>query len=78
MTTMPKTTNMIPVTRFKVFGSALFAKTAATLAHRKVKITHRIQISQSGVPPIRKCETAPVKAVKVITKTLVPTAVFNS
>ena len=32
----------------------------------------------AGVPPIIKCEAAPVRAVNVIMNTLVPTAVFNS
>ena len=33
---------------------------------------------QSGMPPIIKCEAAPVSAVNVIMKTLVPTAVLSS
>ena len=69
---------MIPVTLFYVSGVALFAKRAAILAQMNVKITHRIHTPQSGVPPIAKCDTAPVKAVNVIIKTLVPTAVLSS
>ena len=36
------------------------------------------QTNQSGVPPIMKWETAPVRAVKVMMNTLVPTAVLSS
>ena len=71
-------TRIIPVILFKVFGSALFANTAAILAHKRVNTTQEIQTNQLGVPPIAKWETAPVKAVKVMIKTLVPTAVFKS
>ena len=39
---------------------------------------HSPQVSGSGVPPMAKWETAPVSAVKVMMKTLVPTAVFSS
>ena len=69
---------MTPVAWFNVFGSALFAKIAATLAHRKVKSMHNAITNQSGEPPIRKWETAPVSAVNVMINTLVPTAVFSS
>lgn len=78
ITTIPKMTRMTPVTRFNVFGVALFANTAAILAQSNVKITQRIHTVQSGIPPIAKWDTAPVNAVNVIMKTLVPTAVFNS
>lgn len=44
----------------------MLANTAAILAQRNVKITHKIHTDQSGVPPMAKWETAPVKAVKVI------------
>ena len=75
---IPRTVKTTPVARFKVIGFALLANLAATLAHNKVdKIQNNIA-HQSGAPPIVKCETAPVKAVKVMMKTLVPTAVFNS
>ena len=77
-TTMPKTTRMIPVTLFNVAGSALLANTAAILAHTNVNITHKASTGKSGIPPITKCETAPVSAVNVIIKTLVPTAVLSS
>ena len=60
-----------------VFGLALLANTAAMRAHTSVKITHRAQISGSGIPPMAKCEAAPVSAVNVIMNTLVPTAVFS-
>ena len=75
---MPRTTRMIPVTRFKVFGFALFAKMAAIRAQIRVKTMQRIHTVTSGKPPIAKCYTAPVSAVNVIMNTLVPTAVFNS
>ena len=78
ITTTPSTTSITPVTRFKVLGVALLAKTAAILAHRKVKTTHSIQVVTSGRPPMAKWDMAPVSAVKVIINTLVPTAVFNS
>lgn len=67
-----------PVTRLSVSGLALLAKIAAILAHINVKTIHNINTGMSGMPPIAKWETAPVNAVKVIMKTLVPTAVFNS
>ncbi len=78
MITTPKITKIIPVARFKVFGVALFANKAAILAQRNVKTIQRIQMSKSGVPPIAKCERAPVRAVNVIINTLVPTAVLSS
>ena len=40
--------------------------------------TQRINTVQSGAPPMAKWETAPVRAVKVIMNTLVPTAVLSS
>ena len=61
-----------------VLGLALLAKTAAILAHIRVNAMQRMNTNQSGVPPIIKCEAAPVRAVNVIMNTLVPTAVFNS
>lgn len=75
---MPKITNIIPVARFNILGVVLLANTAAILAQMKVNNTHKLHTSQSGAPPITKCETAPVNAVNVIINTLVPTAVFNS
>ena len=54
------------------------ARTAATLAKIRVLTMQRIRITASGAPPIAKWLKAPVRAVKVIMKTLVPTAVFNS
>ena len=41
-------------------------------------IVKPVMTTTSGVPPIAKWLSAPVRAVKVIMKTLVPTAVFNS
>ena len=76
--TIPSMTSTTPVARFRVFGCALFAKSAAILAHIRVKRMHNIQIVISGSPPIIKWETAPVRAVKVMMNTLVPTAVFSS
>ena len=78
ITATPSTTRITPVARFKVLGVALFAKTAATLAHISVKVTHSTHTSTSGIPPMAKWDTAPVKAVKVMINTLVPTAVFSS
>ena len=39
-TTTPRTTRTMPVARFKVLGVALFAKTAAILAHSSVNRMH--------------------------------------
>ena len=50
----------------------------AILAQINVNAMQRIKTSRLGNPPITKCETAPVSAVKVMMNTLVPTAVFNS
>lgn len=52
MIAAPNTTNTIPVARFNTSGAALFAKTAAILAHNSVNITHKNRISISGAPPI--------------------------
>lgn len=78
MTAMPRITSTAPVARLSVFGAALLANRAAILAHMKVNSTQSPNTSQSGVPPMVKWEIAPVSAVKVIIKTLVPTAVFSS
>ena len=56
----------------------MLANTAAMRAHSRVNTTHKPHTSQSGVPPIIKWDTAPVRAVKVMMNTLVPTAVFSS
>ena len=77
-TTNPRITRITPVARFSVLGVALLAKTAAILAQSRVKTTHRAKTVQSGAPPMVKWETAPVRAVKVMMNTLVPTAVFSS
>ena len=78
MMTMPSTTSTTPVARFRVLGAALLANTAAMRAHSRVNTTHSTQTPQSGAPPIMKWETAPVRAVKVMMNTLVPTAVLSS
>ena len=57
-TTTPSTTKITPVARLRVLGSALLAKTAATRAHTKVKITHRMNTRPSGLPTMAKCEMA--------------------
>lgn len=75
--TIPRTTRTIPVALFKVLGVALFANKAAILAQTRVKRIHKIHTVKLGNPPIIKCEIAPVRAVKVIIKTLVPTAVLS-
>ena len=56
----------------------MFANIAAILAQMRVNTIHRIITRISGAPPIAKCEIEPVSAVKVMMKTLVPTAVFSS
>lgn len=78
MTTTPRMTRMMPVARLRVLASALLAKTAAMRAHSRVKPTQSTQTCQSGAPPMAKWLTAPVRAVKVMMNTLVPTAVFSS
>ena len=78
ITTIPRITSTTPVARFSVSGAALFANTAAILAHRNVNRTHSMRTGTSGAPPMEKWESAPVSAVKVIINTLVPTAVFSS
>nr|DAV92084.1 MAG TPA: hypothetical protein [Caudoviricetes sp.] len=75
---MPSTTSTTPVARLRVLGCARLAKTAAIRAQMSVKTTHSAHVSVSGNPPMAKWETAPVRAVKVMMKTLVPTAVFSS
>ena len=51
------------------------AITAAIRAQISVNATQSRSTVRSGIPPIAKCDTAPVRAVKVIMNTLVPTAV---
>ena len=63
-----------PTTRLRVLASDLFAICAAILAHRRVNMAQSIRQVISGVPPIAKWLMPPVSAVKVIMKTLVPTA----
>lgn len=45
--TTPNATRTTPVARFKVLGCALFANTAAILAHKRVKAMHRHRIRTS-------------------------------
>ena len=78
ITAIPSTTRITPVARLSVFGAALLAKTAAIRAQTSVKITQSTHTSGFGMPPMAKCETAPVSAVNVMINTLVPTAVFSS
>lgn len=56
----------------------MLANTAAMRAQISVNSTQRISTVQSGAPPMVKWEIAPVRAVKVMMNTLVPTAVFSS
>ena len=74
----PRIARTIPVTRFRTFASALFANPADTCAPVNVAAIHRMSAGISGLPPIAICDTAPVNAVNVMMKTLVPTAVFSS
>lgn len=61
-----------------MFTVMIFTFIASYLAKIRVLTMQRIRTTKSGVPPIAKWLSAPVRAVKVIMKTLVPTAVFNS
>ena len=74
----PSTASTMPVMRLSAAGSARLANTADTLAPTKVATTHRISANGSGRPPMTKWDTAPVKAVNDMIKTLVPTAVLSS
>ena len=75
---MPKISNTTPVARLSTIGLALLANFAAILAHKRVERTQNKSAHRSGIPEMAKCPKAPVKAVKVIIKTLVPTAVLSS
>ena len=77
-TATPNTTRITPVAILSERGLALFAIFAAMRANISVNTTQSTKGSISGKPPIAKCETEPVRAVKVIIKTLVPTAVLSS
>ena len=69
----------MPVVMFKVFGFALFAITAAMRAKTKVVKTQVIKMVRSGIAQeLAMWETDPKSAVKVMMKTLVPTAVLSS
>lgn len=68
-----------PITRLSVLALALLAKIAETAAPKRVNTMQRTKINGLVIPLfMAKCETEPVKAVKVIMKTLVPTAVLSS
>lgn len=60
------------------FGFGLVGKYRGDPRPDRVNTTHSASTVQSGAPPMVKWEMAPVRAVKVIMNTLVPTAVFNS
>ena len=77
-TTTLSSTRMTPVARLSALALARLAILAAMRAKRSVKTTQSRNGSQSGAPPMAKCETEPVSAVKVMMNTLVPTAVFSS
>ena len=70
--TTPRMTSTTPVARLSVLGEALLANTAQCRAQTSVKSTQSANTVQSGAPPMAKCETAPVSAVKAVMKTLVP------
>ena len=77
--TIPSTVKTAPVTRFSTVGEALFANFDAICAKIKVKSTQKKSTEKfTGISKSAKCEEAPTKAVNVMIKTLVPTAVFNS
>lgn len=59
-------------------GIGLIGKDSGDASHSRVNRTQRMNTVQSGAPPMAKWETAPVRAVKVIMNTLVPTAVLSS
>ena len=76
--TTPSRVRITPVRRLRSRGSARVAILAASWAQRRVKTTHRTNRSGRGREPRAKWLTAPVRAEKVMTKTLVPTAVLSS
>ena len=59
-------------------GVLLLANRAATRAHSSVDAMHSPSVTQSATPPMAKWLSEPVRAVKVMINTLVPTAVFSS
>lgn len=67
-----------PVARLSTMGLALLANLAAILAQSRVDKMQKTRLQTSGGPPMAKWLTAPVNAVKAMTKTLVPTAVLSS
>ena len=64
-----------PTTLFSTFVLDLLAIFAAILAQINVKATHSTRERVSGKPPIIKWLIPPVRAVKVMINTLVPTAI---
>ncbi len=77
MMTTPSTTSTTPVARSGL-GSGLVGKHGGNARPQQGEHHAQAHTSQSGVPPIIKWDTAPVRAVKVMMNTLVPTAVFSS
>ena len=73
----PRTAKTIPVTRLSFRADVLLANTAETLAPIRVNNTQQMRAVISGREPMAKWETAPVRALKVIINTLVPTAVLS-
>lgn len=76
--TTSRMTNTTPVVWFRTLGVLLLAKRAAMRAQSRVDRTQKIRAHRSATPPMAKWLTEPVKAVKAMINTLVPTAVFNS
>ena len=76
--TAPRTASTQPVTRLRVRGSARLAKTAETWAAARVTAAHTTRANRSMPPPMATWDSAPVRAVKVMMNTLVPTAVLSS
>ena len=64
-----------PVQRF---GGGLVGKQGGQAGAQECEQNTQNQAGMSGMPPMVKWDSAPVKAVKVMIKTLVPTAVFSS
>ena len=69
---------IIPTILFKVLLSNLLAILEAILAQMKVNRTQRINEAISSTGSIAKCEREPVKAVKAMMNTEVPTAICIS
>ena len=74
----PRMVSTTPVERLRVAALALFANLAAMRAHNNVDAMQSKRGKSCGMPPMTKWLPAPVSAVKVMIKTLVPTAVLSS